>query len=55
VSTASVSPADCLERVRRLLEEEQGRKLYGTVTVFYQAGTIERVEVKRTSRVGDLK
>jgi hypothetical protein len=49
-----VKPDD-IDRIRKLLEAEQLAKLYGTVTVFYQNGVIERVEVKRTTKVGDLK
>jgi hypothetical protein len=43
-----------IARIVRVLEEEQRRKLYGTVTVFFQNGVIERVETKRTAKIGDL-
>lgn len=42
-------------RIVRVLEEEQRRKLYGTVTVFLQNGVIERIELKKTAKIGDLK
>ena len=43
-----------IARIARLLEEERRRNLYGTITVFFQNGVIERVETKRTAKIGDL-
>lgn len=44
-----------IARIARLLEDEQRKHLYGTITVYLQNGAIERVETKRTARIADLK
>lgn len=45
---------ESVARIARLLEEERRKHLYGTVTVYFQNGVIERVETKRTAKIGDL-
>lgn len=53
MSTAVVD--ESIARIVRLLEDEQRRKSYGAITVHMQAGVVERVEIKTTKRISDLK
>lgn len=46
---------ESVARIARLLMEQTSQRLFGTVTVIYQNGVPERVEVKTGKRVGDLK
>lgn len=51
---STIAVDENIARIAKCLMDQQDRKLYGTVTVIYQAGNPERVEIKSGKKVSEL-
>ncbi len=55
MSATTIACDENIARIARALTEQCNQRLFGTVTVIFQAGVPERIEIKSGKRVGELK